>query len=94
MCFKGIILFLVCLFYIVVVGTIMCSCITSGVDGAGYHYPLTIYGVWPVLLTEPLCGNHNQFNLLYFPHSLVSIFLFLLAVLYCFLGFRHKQQEL
>ena len=35
----------------------------------GYHYLLTIYGVWPVLLTAPLCGNHNQFTLLYFALS-------------------------
>ena len=31
----------------------------------GIITPLTIYGVWPVLLTAPLCGNHNQFNLLF-----------------------------
>ena len=35
----------------------------------GIITPLTIYGVWPVLLTTPLCGNHNQFTMLYFALS-------------------------
>ena len=40
--------YLVCLFYIVMVAMIMCSCINSGVGGGDYDYPLTIYGVWPL----------------------------------------------
>ena len=65
----------------------------------GIITPLTIYGVWPVLLTAPLCGNHNQFTMLYFAlsslyfHHIFHPF-FLFAPFICLGKKRQKRHEI